>query len=150
MTEKEIREKYGVIDSLYKLIESNDIVLTILPEIPEMKAVSFREIEFKSPKCTCIIPVDDEYDDARNPNPVILLQLILHSCYEYEDHDDITTWSTAYGLDISIPLTLSIYKTLGEVVPKIRRIVGNDIEEISDYDWQLDAGAARALRELKN
>lgn len=149
MTEKDIRAKYPVVDSLYKLIESKDLALTILPEAKELKAIFFREIEFKSPVFSCIIPVDDEYEDAKNQNPVILLQLILHACYEFEDHDDITTWSTAHGLDLTHSLALVLYKTLGEVVPKIREILGNDTEEIPDFDWQLNAGAAQALREMK-
>lgn len=148
MTEKEARTSYPEIDTLYKIIESRGLVLTVLPKTEELKAISFREIEFKSRTLTCIIPVDDEYEDAKDPNPAILLQLILHACYEHEDHDDITTWSTAYGLALSHSLTLSFYKTLGEVVPRIRDLIGTDLEGISAYDWQLNAGAAQTLRGL--
>jgi hypothetical protein len=41
-----------------------------------------------------------------------------------------------------------MYRDLGKTIPKIRDIIGTDINDISDYDWELNAGAAQALREL--
>ncbi|MEP0553158.1 MAG: hypothetical protein ABJE29_02330, partial [Balneola sp.] len=57
-------------------------------------------------------------------------------------------WSTAFGLSSKDPFILDMYRGLGKTIPKIRDIIGTDINDISDYDWELNAGAAQALREL--
>lgn len=149
MTEAEIRSTYQDVDEIYSLLEKNKIDLKVLQNSSALDSISFIEIEFNSPTLLCTIPVDDEYEDSKLEIPALLLQLIIHACDEFEDHDDIIGWSTAYGLDIAKPLTLDLYKRIAEIVPQIRQITGNDFQGISDYDWQLNAGAAQALRELK-
>ena len=53
-------------------------------------------------------------------------------------------------LNASDPFSLDLYRRTGEMVPKIRAIIGTDFKGISDFDWQLNAGAAQALRELES
>ena len=149
MTEKEIRSLYPVVETLYKLIEENEIQLTALPKTKSLEDISFREIDFLSPSYTCTLPVDDEYKDADLDNQALLLQLIIFAIEEYEDCDDFLVWCTAFGLNASDSLSLVLFKRTGEIVPKIRAIIGTDFHGISDYDWQLNAGAAQALRELE-
>ncbi|MEQ9307973.1 MAG: hypothetical protein RLN90_00860 [Balneolaceae bacterium] len=149
MTKEQVRFKYPEVEELFLILERNKIDLNVLPNSSALDSISFIEIEFNSPTFSCNIPLDDEYEDSKLVIPVLLLQLILHACYEFEDHDDITGWSTAFGLDISKPLTLDLYKQTAEIVPQIRKIIGKDLQGVSDYDWQLNAGAAQALRELQ-
>lgn len=149
MTEKEIRSLYPVVESLYKLIEENEIQLTALPKTKSLEDISFREIDFLSPSYTCKVPVDDEYEDADLDNQVLLLQLIIFAIEEYEECDDFLVWCTAFGLNASDSLSLVLFKRTAEITQKIRPIIGTDFHGISDYDWQLNAGAAQALRELE-
>lgn len=149
MTKKEIRAKYPEVDALYLHIENKGIKLSALSITEKLDSISFREIEFSSPEYSCLFPVDDEYEDADSDNQAILLQLILYSIMEYEDSDDFLVWSTAFGLNASDPFSLDLYRRTGEMAPKIRVIIGNDFRGISDFDWQLNAGAAQALRNIK-
>tara|TARA_R110000868_G_scaffold306734_3_gene568132 strand:- start:63498 stop:63950 length:453 start_codon:yes stop_codon:yes gene_type:complete len=148
MTENEIRATYPDAEALYSLLESKKIELVALPLTKKLDSISFREIEFICHEYSCIIPVDDEYNDASLGNTALLLQLILFSIEEYEDCDDFLVWSTAFGLNASDSFSLDLYKQTGEVAPKIRAIIGANFNGVSDFDWQLNAGTAQALRGL--
>ncbi|XWN37033.1 MAG: hypothetical protein ROO71_13860 [Balneola sp.] len=144
MTLQEAKQEYPQIDSLYSIIESKNIELTPLPKTPELSDIYFREIEFKSDGFISIIPLDD----AESGNPALLLQLVIYAVEEYEAYDDFLIWCTAFGLNVSDPFILNLYKELGTIIPKVSGIIGTNINDISDYDWELNAGAAQALREL--
>lgn len=148
MTSEEARKTHSEIDSLFNLIAKYHIELNLLPNKQHFSGISFQEIEFTSMDYSCIIPVDDEYNDAKSSSPPILLQLILFMCYEYEDCEDFLAWSKAYSLNASDPDVFDLYRTLGNIVPEILDIVGREEVGVSDFDWELDAGPAQALRKL--
>lgn len=139
---------YPEIKKLYDLIEKQSIRLTVLPKTSEFLGTSFQKIQMSSLSGEFKIPVDDELQDTDLGNPALILQLVIYAIEEYEDCDDFLVWSTAYSLDPENPIYLDWHKQLGEVTPKIRKMIGPDITGISDFDWQLNAGAAQALREL--
>ncbi len=144
----EIKSTYPEVKELYDSIEEFKINLTVLPITQVLKDACFIDIKMDSSSREFTIPVDDEFQDARTGNPALLLQLIIYAIEEYEDCEDFLVWSTAYGLDASDPTHLDWYKRLGQSAPKFRELIKADISGISDYDWQLNAGAAQALREL--
>lgn len=145
---EEAKQKYPQIAALYSIIEDKKIKMTALPTNPKMGSIYFREIEFISQDFSVVIPLDDEYEDVEKGNQALLLQLIIYAVEEYEDCEDFLVWSTAFGLNSNDPFILDMYRDLGKTIPKIRDIIGTDINDISDYDWELNAGAAQALREL--
>ncbi|HAH50875.1 MAG TPA: hypothetical protein DCL80_06240 [Balneola sp.] len=144
----EARQRNPQIAALYSIIEDKKIKLTALPTNPKLDSIYFREIEFSSQDFSAIIPLDDEYEDVEKGNQALMLQLIIYAVEEYEDREDFLVWSTAFGLNSNDPFILNMYRDLGKTIPKIRDIIGTDINDISDYDWELNAGAAQALREL--
>ncbi|MBO6522905.1 MAG: hypothetical protein JJ971_03695 [Balneolaceae bacterium] len=148
MTLSDIKGKYPEVKELYDIIEEYEIKFLLLPVTPALKGAYFREIQLSTPSIEFTIPVDDELDDANSENPALLLQLIIYAIEEYEDCEDFLVWSTAYGLDASNPTHINWYKRLGKITPAFRKIIRADVAGISDYDWQLNAGAAQALREL--
>jgi hypothetical protein len=145
---EEAKQKYPQIAALYSIIEDKKIKMTALPTNPKMDSIYFREIEFSSQDFSVVIPLDDEYEDVEKGNQALMLQLIIYAVEEYEDCEDFLVWSTAFGLNSNDPFILDMYRDLGKTIPKIRDIIGTEINDISDYDWELNAGAAQALREL--
>lgn len=144
----EARQRYPQIAALYSIIEDKKIKLTALPTNPKLDSIYFREIEFSSEDLTAVISLDDEYEDVEKGNQALMLQLIIYAVEEYENCEDFLVWSTAFGLNSKDPFILDMYRGLGKTIPKIRDSIGTDINDISDYDWELNAGAAQALREL--
>lgn len=148
MTQPEAKEKYPEIRELYSTIEKFQIASSVLPLTKELEEASFREISIRLNSTDFTIPVDDEYEDAESGNPALLLQLVIYAIEEYESCADFLIWCTSLGLNASNPTRLKWYRQLGEIAPKIREIIGTEISGISEFDWQLNAGAAQALREL--
>ena len=95
-----------------------------------------------------LMPVCDEYEDAKLNNPVLLLQLMLMECEEYEDAEDFLVWEKRGFFDNSKSGALKLYKELSEVVPKFREIVGPDVKPINGYDFEVNASAAQKLRKM--
>jgi hypothetical protein len=93
------------------------------------------------------IPVEDEFGDARENNPALLLQLILQNCDYFTDAEDFLTWAKSLSLDSSNPIILDLYRELSRQVPDLLKHLG-EVERISDWDMQMNAGAAQALRNM--
>lgn len=148
MTESEIRTKYPEVEQLYSVIEELGLTLRSDSASDQLKAISFCTVSIKKGSQLFLIPVDDEYEDSPLQNPALLLQLVLFSMDEYEDCENFLVWSTAYSLDKDDPFVLDLYTQTSNIVPQLRELIGHDIRGISDYDWQLDAGAAQGLREM--
>lgn len=148
MTLSDIKGKYPEVKELYDIIEEHEIKLTVLPITPAFKDAYFREVRLSTPSIEFTAPVDDELEDSNSGNPALLLQLIFYAIEEYEVCEDFLVWSTAYGLDASNPIHLDWYRRIGIITPEFRKIISTEVSGISDYDWQLNAGAAQALREL--
>lgn len=149
MNLEEARKKYPEIDSLFSLLEEKKMILRVSQSSSDLKTVSFIEVELTTPQGALIISVDDEYKDSELENSALLLQLVIFMIEEYEDCEDFSVWSTTYGLNASNHIHLEWFKRLGEITPRIREIISTDFSGISDYDWQLNAGAAQALRKLQ-
>ncbi|MEQ9091971.1 MAG: hypothetical protein RIE52_12830 [Balneola sp.] len=132
MTLAEANEKYPQIAVLYSIIDDKKIKMTVLPTSTKMDSIYFREIEFNSDDYSAVIPADDEYEDAEKGNQALILQLIIYAVEEYEDCEDFLVWSMAFGLNSNNPFILDIYRDLGKVIPKIRDIIGIDVNDISD------------------
>mgnify|MGYP003633093350 CR=1 FL=1 len=135
----EARQRYPQIAALYSIIEDKKIKLTALPTNPKLDSIYFREIEFSSQDFSAIIPLDDEYEDVEKGNQALMLQLIIYAVEEYEDREDFLVWSTAFGLNSNDPFILNMYRDLGKTIPKIRDIIGTDINDISQKMERLRA-----------
>ena len=93
------------------------------------------------------MPVDNEYGDAQSGVPAILLQLVLLAMEDYEEAADFLVWMKDLGLRSDTEAWLLIYKEIQENLPALQTWFG-DLEPISNWDWQMHAGAAQELRAL--
>lgn len=93
--------------------------------------------------------VDDEYDDFRNNYPLLNLCLILRELEGFEYADDYKVWCQERGLDDNNPQVESNYRHLGEVYSSITAIIGKIDSKVSDFDFEMNARAAQALRRSK-
>lgn len=93
------------------------------------------------------ISVGDEYDDARAGAPqALLLHLVLAECEAWEAAEDLLAWATDVELDPARSEVRALFDELADVVPRIRAAVG-DVRAISSWDFQMNSGAAQALRD---
>lgn len=142
-------DDYPEIAALEKALTDHGLRLSVEAD-RHLQSRSYRRIRLTLPhdRPDLSMPVDDEYGDARNDNPMLLLHLVLSECEGYEEADDFLVWAAESGLDASETWVQALFAELGEVVPEIREIVGSDVKPLSSYDFTLNAGAAQALRGL--
>lgn len=107
-------------------------------------------LEMKSPSKIFVVPVMDEYKDFDPSMPSMALNLVMSECVCYEDAEDYLVWAIEMGLNASNEQARASWFQLREVVPKIREYLGNSIEPISFFEYELNAGAAQILREIDN
>lgn len=92
--------------------------------------------------------VDDEYEDFQIGNPFLSLCLVLRELENYHESSDYLIWSRENNLDASDEQVRGYYMSLSATFRGIEKLIGKVDSQISDYDFGLNAGAARALRNL--
>jgi hypothetical protein len=136
------------VDALVGALTEHGIRLSLGAPEEVLQFESWCRIELAAPgDLTVSIAVDDEYGDATEDNQAILLHLVLASCECYEEGEDLLEWAREAGMDVSKEWVRELYDQLRDVVPRIREVVGSDVRAISSWDFNLNAGAARTLRE---
>ena len=142
-----VETNYPEIEVLKKTIRDHNLKLT--PEKVESHLPNpyvYVRVTLLLNRISLVIPVCDEYEDAKKDVPALLLQLVLMECEEYEDAEDYLAWEKRGFFDQAESGALKLYKELGEVVPKFREVVGPDVKPINGYDFEVNASAAQALR----
>lgn len=136
-----------------KLLEAKvrelNLDLILQTETPELDKINFRKIHVRTPTREFQFVVEDEFEDAHPDNPLILLQLVLQCCDDYTDAEDFLKWAKMNSLDSSDPHVLSLFRETANNVPAFLALVGK-VVRISDWDMQMNAGAALELRSLSN
>ena len=90
--------------------------------------------------------LDDEYQDLKVGNPLLDICLVYIELEDYEYHEDITTWCQGRGIEPTDKV-INYYRNLAELYREIESRIGKIKCPVSDYDFEMNAGAAQALRE---
>ena len=93
-----------------------------------------------------LIYVDDEYNDLEVGNPLLDLCLVLRALENYLDAEDYLVWCNQHGLDAANPDARAYHMGLDEVVKQISKWIDPIDSFVSDFDFELNAGAAQELR----
>jgi len=139
-------DRYPEIEALDKTIEDRELRLSVATgEAGRVDRCLVGVASYVNPSVT--ISVDDEYSDACDENPALLLHLVLAECESWEEARDLPSWASVVGLDPTEPWVAALFDELGRVVPLVRSMTGDRAKAISPWDVQMNSGAARALRE---
>lgn len=92
--------------------------------------------------------VDDEYDDLERNTPLLSFCLILRELEGYAYTPDYEVWCQERSLDPNAEDAYQAFKQLEKVYGKVKSILGKIDSQISDFDFELNAGAAQALRKI--
>jgi len=145
---KNTSEDEPLVAALLRAIEERGLRLSIDPEEGALPASSWcRVLLAGRDDLTLSIEVDDEYGDATDEKPALLLHLVLATCECYEEAEDVLEWAVEAELDPSEARVQDLFSRLGDVVPRIREVVGREVKAVPAWDFTLNSGAARALRE---
>lgn len=93
--------------------------------------------------------VSDEYKDLEKNLPALSVEVVKRACEEYLDHTNSQSWCLAETIPprCHLPLRLrwdEFREAAGNILIRLSPIA----HQISDLDWQLNAGRAQILRGL--
>jgi len=73
----------------------------------------------------------------------------MSTCEAYDESHDVLAWARDAELDASEDWVRHLYGELGDVVPKIRAVVGRKVRALTPWDYSMNMGVTRALRSLE-
>ncbi|MFY0643251.1 MAG: hypothetical protein JXR19_02175 [Bacteroidia bacterium] len=107
---------------------------------------SMHLLEFNIENDAYLIYVQDEYDDLKINNPLLHFELILIELALYQDSEDYLQWCKWQGLNASTEMWRDYYQKLEQVYKRILLKMGTIKPCINSMDFELNAGAAQAIR----
>ena len=145
MKEKDYPEIQALIEIIQKhnvrISVSDDEFLAGNEDYPAV-VISLNEKSFK-------LFADDEYKDLRLNNTLLALCVVLRELEDYEYASDYLVWCKHHAFDEANSQVREYHMSLGSIYKDVEIILGKINSQISDYDFELNAGAARELREAK-
>ena len=75
--------------------------------------------------------------------------MILRSLESYTDAENYSVWARHHNFDAADTDVRHHYLNLGKHYEAIQKLIGPIDSQISDFDFELNAGAAQFLREMK-
>jgi hypothetical protein len=142
--------EYPEFDILAAFINRHGLTIYAGSARPSIGTLDGIVVEITAPDQPRIqLTVFDEYSDTRRENPLLFLVLIAMEFGELEDAMSVEDWARAQGLDIAAETTRPLYANNMRAKSAFLELYGPVPEVVSDLDWQLNAGVARALRAMK-
>ncbi|MCT4623373.1 MAG: hypothetical protein N4A46_07090 [Schleiferiaceae bacterium] len=96
------------------------------------------------------IYVDDEYDDLRKNYPLLNLCLVLRELEGFDYSRNYEVWCQERYKEIKNPQVKANFDHLEEVYNSVEKILGKIDSFVTDFDFEMNAGAAQALRRDKD
>ncbi len=90
--------------------------------------------------------VDDEYDDLKKNYPLLNFCLVLRELEGFQDTKDFEYWCQERSLDSTDPQVFYAFNHLEETYEKVVKIMGSIDSHVSDWDFEMNTGAAQELR----
>ena len=138
--------KYPELQRLNEALLRHGLSFSLLPRTAELDRIFYRRIKVKIEEKVFELPVCDEYEDVDRANSLLLLHLLLRELEYYEDADDFLLWCEDTGLKAEDELSRSIWFELRDLAPKIRSLLGYHLKAIDDFDFEMNTGITKALR----
>ena len=140
-------KKYPEVLLLKQTVEKYKLSFSVSAEF-EVPYSSFKTIKIRAINKQFVVPLMDEYEDFDVNRPSLALHLVLLACEDFEEAEDYLVWCKDLGLTVADERCRNAWFHLREEVPKIRSFLGDQVQAIDSFDYQLGAGATQLLREI--
>lgn len=91
---------------------------------------------------------DDEHSDFKFQKPLLSLCVVLRELDYYSYSQDYLLWCKELNFDSGNTQILNYYRSLGSLYRDIENILGKINPNITDWDFEMNAGPAQELREF--
>jgi hypothetical protein len=139
-------KQYPEIEALQKLADNFEIEIVIQSGQYLAGNENYPAAKFTTKDQSFELFLYDEYEDLKWNNPLLHLCLALMELENYDDAEDYLQWCTFRGLEAANEEMRSYHTGLGETYNALKNILGEIDPQVSYFDFELNAGAAQALR----
>lgn len=139
---------YSEIQTLQNAIEQYGIGFKLFPNEYFAGLDYYKSVEVTIRNKKFDLFIFDEFNDLDLSNLPLCWCLVLNELEEYNDAPDYLVWCTGLGLPAENEQVRDYHMRLRVIYPKIEKLIGPIENPISGFDFQLNAGAAQALRNL--
>jgi len=139
-------QEYPEIHALEDMLKKHSFSIEFLKDDFPFCALCHQWVRFRLNDNIFILMIDDEYKDFELNIPTMNLCLVLRELEDYQEEEDILKWCNLKGLKVSDVGVLEYYKGLDAVYKEVKKTLGTIDSHISNYDFEMSAGAAQALR----
>lgn len=141
---------YSEIQSLNQILKNHKIQISPSNVHPDFRATENIWMTFQIDQFETVLLVDDEFKDFERGIKALDLCLVLRELETYAEEEDILRWCTFKNLSVSNHEVIEYYRGLASIYQTVENILGKIDSQISDFDFELNAGAAQALRSLNS
>ena len=90
--------------------------------------------------------VDDEYDDLRSNYPLLNFCLVLRELEGFAFSPEYKVWCQERFFDPENEQVYAAFNHLENVYKEVKTLMGEINSQVTDFDFEMNAGAAQALR----
>ncbi len=90
--------------------------------------------------------VDDEYSDFKSNRPLLSLCVVLRELDYYSGSQDYLLWCKELNFNPGNTQVLNYYRSLGATYREVEEILEKIDPQITDWDFEMNAGPAYELR----
>lgn len=138
---------YPEVNILIDTVRRLKISVSHGPVLFDVAGLYYRWIEFNISGQVLNMPFMDEYEDANQLNPVVMLNMTLLECEMVEESADFIDWCKESGVIQDHKNALKLHAYLKNAAVEFRKLVGKELSPIPYFDIELNTGKARALRD---
>lgn len=138
--------KFPEIQALQEIYQKYEITIHVSQDDFLTNTSNYPAIKFTINNDSFHLYINDEYEDLQYNNSLLSLCLALRELEMYHEGSDILSWCKSQQLEVNNSKVVDYYKSLSKIYVRIEEIIGTIDSQISDLDFQLNAGAIQELR----
>jgi len=140
-------DDYPQIKALEDIYRKHDVKITISKDEFLGGNKEYPAVKFTIGNKTFDLFIDDEYEDLKFGFPVLNLCLVLRELEYYKSTYDYLLWCNENKFDPANIQVLSYYRSLGATYREIEAILSEINSQISDWDFEMNAGPGYYIRQ---
>ncbi len=141
-----IPSQYKEVEKLRELYEKHGIEIVVSKNDFLNNQKDYPAIKITLDGYSFDMYAEDEYNNFQINNPLLTLCVVLRELEDYEYASDYTEWCIHHYFDVKNVQVLAYYRSLARTYREIESLIGKIHGQISDFDFECNAGPMWELR----
>ena len=141
-------DEYKELYELQDLIKQFDISIEVLENKNLANDYDYVQVEISIKGKRFPIFVQDEFEDLKDENQPLCFCLVLLELEDYMEEDDYLTWCKSRNLSVENVQVRNYYMDLRNIYSAIEKIIGVIESPVSSFDFEMNTGVVKVLREV--